>query len=302
MKHSNIFSVLILIICFFIVGCNTAEPPEPTAAQISVLPGITPQPAATFTAVPTITPSPTDTPVQTPTFYSDIWFSGQLSPPILHAGANSGIPFLPFRLPYEPLNETVAEALAAIPTDALVVLYGDYTPDEAEGRLLVKQVEQVHLPYSEDTPMSAVYTDPHNRFSFAYPEGWTVQVEEGGNALRLINRPPDSLHFEGTHTGSPDPTEVRVSIHVKDMSAEAFIQSRREMEQLGEDVPEEVYRKVTVNEVVFNSLPFTEIVEESILLPPNIYYVTSLDNNTSLYLYHIQEARFAQRLLETLSL
>lgn len=292
---------------------STATPLLPTSTA-TVMPTRTAFPTGTptrrpVTPVPTTprpTPTATETPSPTPTLYPDAWVAGLLwdeERTILYVGNSSGVIY-DSRISYEPLNETVAATIARYPKGTLVVFYGDYTPlDRSDGHMVVERVEQVNLPYSADTPLTAVYTHPHNLFAFAYPSGWTLTAENEDRSFVLVNRPPENQQYMGPGIEYRDPTTVYLTLQVRTMSLEAYVQSRQEKEITDEDASIDVQLMVSVNQHHIGEQQVTQIDEESPLWGTTRHYALSLNEDQILVITTTSgDAPFVERLLATLSI
>ena len=330
MKHSNIFPALIFIIYLCLAGCSSAESPEPTAelpantiaAHLAVPPIQTPQPTTivTVTAEPTHTlspigtplssPFPTLSPTPTPTLYPDVWLAGLIwdeARTILYVGSSSANVH-GAQITYEPLNESVAEEIAQFPLSTLVVFYGDYTPlGEREGHMVVERVEQVSLTYSEDTPLSESFTHPDYGFSFNYPGEWTLMVSDGGATLSLRNYPFDNEQFYGPSMEYQDPTEIRASIRIEEMSLTDFVQDTLDKFQNRDRWPEYA-EGITVTERTINGLPVTQIDQKHFdpyyyVLDHIVSLVVALNDETSIvFRSETKNILLVERLIATLSL
>lgn len=341
MKRTNNWLIALLILCLSLMGCRspleTSTPLSSTnGITMTLLPTNTPAstpttltvlPTATDTLLPTRTPYPSDTPTRrpitplsptpaptraptltpspTPTLYVDAWASGLLwdeERTILYVG-NSSCLVYDSRITYEPLNETVAAALASYPTSTLVVLYGDYTPyGPHEGHMVVKRVEQVNTPYDSSTPLSMTYTHPDHLFTFAYPDGWSLTLE-ADDTLSLLNRPSDTPQFAGPGLEYEDPTTVSLIIQREAMSLEAYLAHLQANERVGEDVPVDQYLAIHHSERTIAGWAITQIDEESLLWGIYRRYVLPIDEeNVLVFAVSIEDAPFAERLLATLVL
>ena len=321
MKISKFFTALLPVLCLILSGCRNPAPVEvarvaatgTTVAQVSGEPTTS---AATPTPPPLTTqiipfnvlrglPTPTSS---RSSLYLDIWISGFMwyeheGLPTIRADNSSLMGYIG-RPTYEAANETVAEALAQYPLFTLVVLYGDYTPpDDQDGHIVVKRVEQVNLPYSEDTPLSESYTHPDYGFSFNYPEDWTIVVHSSTD-LRLRNHPAYAEQFHGPlYAEIHDPTEISVGVSVSDISIEEFVETRWYTVERLSDLPLEI----TVTERTINGLPVIEVDQRpsgnSPFSPHRVSFFVPLNDGTFLIFYTtIEDVPFVERLIATLSL
>ena len=189
----------------------------------------------------------------------------------------------------------MAKTVANIPVGALVVFYGDftYTPDgEWIGQMVVERVEQVNLPYSDETELTAEFAHPDNLFSFAYPEGWTLIVGDNGNIISLLNRSQSSELFVGPGIEYYDPTAISLAIRLEMMSLEDYIETRQVFDPT-----------IIVNEREINGWLVTQIEEESYPYGTYLRYVIPINDDMILVLsFDHADAPFAERLLSTLSI
>lgn len=331
MKISKFLPLFLLVVCFVLIGCSSADPldvtrgtaADNTLAQGSSTPVTVtaeqtftplqtntaePQvPAVTRTALPN-TPTPTVSPPPTPTLYPDAWISGIIWPeteegPTIYAG-NSSFGVNNGQITYEALNETVAADIARFPLNSMIVFYGDYTPEGPnQGHIVVERVEQVNLDYSENVPFSESYSDPWG-FSFSYPENWSLRIYDSGDSLSLINRPSDEERFYGPGIEYNDPTALEVGFFVRAGSVEENIQSAMDSIEEAKSATPDYAPTVTVTERVINNIPVTQIeVDELQYSNFNITYFLGLDNQTTLVIATSEKGSpVAERLLETLTL
>lgn len=339
LKGNWVLNIFISVFCF--VGCisDTSLPTKrvtinsasatPEAAPLTTTPTLVAHAATvTATASPTLTPFPTDTathvptispptvppntptvtvtPSPTPTLYPDVWVAGLLwdeARTILYVGSSSGMIY-DSRISYEPLDETVASQIANFPLGTLVVFYGDYTPlGVREGHMTVARVEQVNLPYTAATPLTMMYADPENRFSFAYPEAWSLTVEDEDNRLTLLNRPPENEGYIGPGIEYIDPTTIFLSIIVEEVSLETFVLNREDEERLGEDVGYDSQVKINVNHLEIGGQQVTQIDKESLMWGIYTQFVIPLNENAVIaFSSRSDSSFFAERLITTLSI
>lgn len=174
------------------------------------------------------TPAIVASPAISPTVYTDARVSGYVTGnhvQIGNASANSPIHEM-FDLTLEPVNEPVAATLAALPPgDVLVVLEGDYFPaqEPLAGVLVVKNVRQVNVPYTDATPLEATYSHADPAFSLDYPAGWFIEADDEGNHITITNEPQGSVSLRPGREFY-DPTLISIGIQVIDLpSAEDYV-------------------------------------------------------------------------------
>lgn len=169
--------------------------------------------------------------------------------------------------------------------------------------MLVERVEQVNLSYTAETPLVAVYTHPKNLFSFAYPEGWSLDAEDEGDHLTLFNHPPEKQHFMGPGIQYGDPTSIYLSIKVIDVPLETFVQNRQEEEHLGEDVALEDQVAVHVSQREIGGWQVTQIDKDYFLWGTYREYVVPLNDDAVLVFdFYETHSSFAERLITTLAI
>lgn len=170
--------------------------------------------------------------------YPDFWACGYKAADRLQVGNLSAGAW--FDVTLEPANVEAAAALAAIPVgDTWLRLTGTfYATTAQEGTLAVETVAQVTLPYTPQTPLTAVYTQTNPAFQFNYPAGWRQYVEATrttlfGDLTYLYNTPPDTdcLRPGREHA---DPTEVALRWHLAGVTTPAeWVSARQENNECG---------------------------------------------------------------------
>lgn len=235
MKQSIFFPLFIFLL--FGVACSpTTEPGSAPAgvAQSNATIEITPRPTNT----PTTTPSPSSTPTEEPTAIlptpiltpeplpspspSDEtnWVGGfLLSHTQLQPGNSGPIPSVPpGGLVYlEPANEEIAAHIDTLPTgDVTVLVTGKVENREGEFWVIVEEIGLANLPYTEETPLDATYTDDELGFSFSYPAGWFITPLENYNtAILRVDNVPSFVREQGLWPGREfiEPTIFDFTLH-----------------------------------------------------------------------------------------
>lgn len=188
-------------------------------------------------------------------------------------------------LPIEPADESVSQALAALPQgDVLVILEGDYlqAPDGV-GKLTVERIRLVNLPYTPDTSLDATYEHAKPKFHFNYPAGWFIESFAGGRDNLLTNAPIEATLLRPGRAYL-DPTEVDFAFHITDApSVEAYV------DRVGSSVQES--RQI-------GQTRFTRI--EVAGSDAYYQYVTQIEDTVVVFAVHAYNVPFVERVLATL--
>ncbi|MBC7263791.1 MAG: hypothetical protein H5T64_05455 [Chloroflexi bacterium] len=191
----------------------------PTAPLPSSTPSINIGVLLTAVPLPTATITPTPWPAEIQPHYNDVEMVGILyqhdSALIFLGGSDElnahGIGGTLYSV--DPADETASEAIAALQLniypDRIVRVRGDIDLDfqTRQGRLNLRTVQPIPLPFDEDTPLANELPTVAGLI-LRYPPDWTVIHRPGGNGVCNFN--PLVLRYSGRRAA--DPTAFCVTV------------------------------------------------------------------------------------------